>query len=166
MQEPVVQISARHSSVAAKKITADEFSGLQPLVFLAKGAKIMLTMNLWPTVGLCNGATGTVVDFIYQNNQQPPDLPIAVVVKFDIYRGPSISNTLPSCVPICPVTVSAHLTDGIHERQQIPLTLAWAITMHKSQGLTLPKAWIDIGKSEKTPGVSYVALSRVVIMCY
>ena len=59
-----------------------------------------------------------------------------------------------------PVTVSAHLTDGIHERQQIPLTLAWAITIHKSQGLTLPKAWIDIGKSEKTPGVSYVALSR------
>ena len=166
MQEPVVQISARHSSVAAKKITADEFSGLQPLVFLAKGAKIMLTMNLWPAVGLCNGATGTVVDFIYQNNQQPPDLPIAVVVKFDIYRGPSISNTLPSCVPICPVTVSAHLTDGIHERRQIPLALAWAITMHKSQGLTLPKAWIDIGKSEKTPGVSYVALSRVVIMCY
>jgi len=45
LQEPVVQISARHSSVAAKKITADEFSGLQPLVFLAKGAKIMLTMN-------------------------------------------------------------------------------------------------------------------------
>ena len=160
LQEPVVQISARHSSVAAKKITADEFSGLQPLMVVAKGVKIMLTMNLWPAVGLCNGATGTVVDFIYQNNQQPPDLPIAVVVKFDIYRGPSISNTLPSCVPICPVTVSAHLTDGIHERRQIPLTLAWAITMHKSQGLTLPKAWIDIGKSEKTPGVSYVALSR------
>jgi len=45
-------------------------------------------------------------------------------------------------------------------RLQIPLTLAWAITIHKSQGLTLPKVWIDIGKSEKTPGVSYVALSR------
>lgn len=120
----------------------------------------MLTMNLWPAVGLRNGATGTVVDFIYQNNQKSPDLPIVVVVKFDIYRGPSISNTLPSCVPMCLVTVSTHLTDGIHERQQIPLTLAWAITIHKSQGLTLPKGWIDIGKSEKTPGVSYVALSR------
>ena len=59
-----------------------------------------------------------------------------------------------------PVTVSARLTNGIHERQQIPLTLAWAITIHNSQGLTLLKAWIDIGKSEKTPGVSYVALSR------
>ena len=123
LKQPVAQISARHSSASAKKISPDHFSGLQPLVFLAKGAKIMLTMNLWPAVGLCNGATGTVLDFIYQNNQQPPDLPIAVIVKFDVYRGPSISQTLPSCVPICPVTASTQLSDGFHERQQLPLTL-------------------------------------------
>ena len=60
LQETVAQISARHLSVGAKKISADDFSGLQPLVFLAKGAKIMLTINLWPAVGLCNGAIGTV----------------------------------------------------------------------------------------------------------
>lgn len=51
------------------KISPEDFSGLQPSLFFAKGAKIMLTMNLWPSVGLCNGATGTVVHFIYQNNQ-------------------------------------------------------------------------------------------------
>lgn len=43
----------------------------------------------------------------------------------------------------------------------MPLKLAWALTIHNSQGLTLPKAWIDIGKSERTAGVSYVAISRV-----
>ena len=53
--------------------------------FFAKGAKVMLTMNLWPAVGLCNGETWTVIHFIYQNNHQPPDLPIAVIVKFDNY---------------------------------------------------------------------------------
>ena len=37
----------------------------------------------------------------------------------------------------------------------------FSLTIHKSQGLTLPKAWIDIGKSERTAGVSYVAISRV-----
>ena len=46
-------------------------SGLEPVVFLAKGARVMLTMNLWSIVCLCNGATGTVVDIIYQNNLQP-----------------------------------------------------------------------------------------------
>jgi ATP-dependent exoDNAse (exonuclease V) alpha subunit len=64
-------------------------------------------------------------------------------------------------VPICPVTASAQLSDGFHERQQLPLRLAWAITIHKSQGLTLSKAWINIGKTERTPGTTYVALSRV-----
>ncbi len=125
----------------------------------------MLTMNLGPAVGLCNGATGTVVHFIYQNNQQPPDLPIAVIVRFDNYRGPSISETLPSCVPICPITASAQLSDGFHERQQLPLKLARAITIHKSQGLTLPKPWTNVRKSERTPGTTYVALSRVKTLC-
>lgn len=43
---------------------------------------------------------------------------------------------------------------------QIPLRLAWASTIHKSQGLTLKEAWIDI-RSAREPGQAYVALSRV-----
>ena len=89
----------------------------------------------WPNVGLCNGATGNVLDIIYCVNHQPPDLPIAVIVKFDDYRGPSITDTLPSCVPICPVT--ANLADGVHERQQLPLTLAYALTNTQEQGTYL-----------------------------
>lgn len=68
LQQPVAHINAHHSSAAAKKMSSDDMSGLQPVVFLAKNARVMLTMNLWPSVGLCNGATGTVVDFIYENN--------------------------------------------------------------------------------------------------
>ena len=40
--------------------------------------------------------------------------------------GPSISDTLPCCVPICPITVSAQLPDGHHEKQQVFLRLAYA----------------------------------------
>ena len=94
-------------------------------------------------------------------NQQPPDLPIAVIVKFDEYTGPSINNKVPQCVPICPITAVSDTIRSVNERQQLPLKLAWAITIHKSQGLTLSSAWIDIGKTEKTPGISYVAISRV-----
>ncbi|CAB4014055.1 Hypothetical predicted protein [Paramuricea clavata] len=136
-------------------------SGLEPVVFLAKGGRVMLTMNLWSSVGLCNGATGIVVDIIYQNNHQPPDLPIAVIVEFENYRGPVFNENQPLCIPIYPITVTSQTEIGSHERQQLPLRLAWALTIHKSQGLTLPKAWIDIGKSERTAGFSYVAISRV-----
>ena len=161
LQQPVACINARHSSAVAKKMNPDDMSGLEQIVFLAKGAKVMLTMNLWPRIGLCNGATGTVVDFIYEINHQPPDLPIAVIVQFDDYRGPSLSQTEPLQVPICPITVLSQSSNTRHERQQLPLRLAWALTIHKSQGLTLPKSWIDIGKSERTAGITYVAISRV-----
>lgn len=58
LEKPVAHINARHSSDVAKKIPPDDTSGLEPVTFLAKGARVMLTMNLWPNVGLCNGATG------------------------------------------------------------------------------------------------------------
>ncbi|CAB3977795.1 ATP-dependent DNA helicase PIF1 [Paramuricea clavata] len=161
LEHPIAHVNARHSSALAKKISSDDMSGLEPVVFLAKCARVMLTMNLWSSVGLCNGATGTVVDIIYQNNHQPPDLPIAVIVEFENYRGPVFNESRPLCIPIYPITVTSQTEIGFHERQQLPLRLAWALTIHKSQGLTLPKAWIDIGKSERTAGVSYVAISRV-----
>ena len=161
LKQPIAKIDAKHSSSEAAKISPQDMYGLEPSLLISKGALVMLTMNLWPSVGLCNGSAGTVVDIIYKTSHQPPDLPIAVIIKFDDYIGPSISNKIPSLVPIAPVTISVYSGNSVHERQQLPLKLAWALTIHKSQGLTLPQAWVDIGKSEQTLGITYVALSRV-----
>ena len=45
-------------------------------------------------------------------------------------------------------------------RTQIPLKMAWALTIHKSQGMELPKATVDIGTMERQ-GLTFTALSRV-----
>lgn len=123
-------------------------SGLASTSFPARNALVMLTLNLSPEVGLCNGATWRVIDIIYAENDLPPSLPIAVIVEFDIYKGPSFKNDLPNVVPIFPITITADTLFGFHERQQMPLKLSWAIAIHKSQGLTLPNAWINLGFPE------------------
>ena len=112
-------------------------------------------------IGLCNGAAGTVHDILYQENQQPPNLQIAVLVNFDHYSGPSFLQQHSNCVSIPPITCEWDSDSQRLSRQQLPLQVRYAITIHKSQGQTLPKAVIDIGKAELAAGCTFVAISRL-----
>ncbi|MEX0689839.1 MAG: helicase, partial [Candidatus Paceibacterota bacterium] len=111
-------------------------------LILKKGAKVMFIKNNFAK-GYVNGTLGKVVDF------DDAGYPI---VK--IFEGKEIE--------VLPASWSIDDYDGKVEAKvtQIPLKLAWAITIHKSQGMTLDAAEIDLRKSFEE-GMGYVALSRV-----
>ena len=122
----------------------------------------MSTRKLWTDASICDGAIGILKHIIYKHGDLPPALLIAVIVQFDEnYIGPSVCKEFRRCVPITAVINTSDTLGFAYEREQLPIKLAWSITIHKPKGLTLSKAWIDIGPSEKVSGLEYVALSRV-----
>lgn len=127
---------------SASKVEQLARSVLAPAVLeLKKGAEVMFVANN-PSGGFYNGTRGHVIGF----DEGDPVVQLAsnrrkVVVKPHSWKFEEDGRVRAEIV-------------------QLPLRLAWAITIHKSQGMSLDAAEIDLGKSF-TPGMGYVALSRV-----
>ena len=155
--QPIATIKAVHTGPNAGKASSDDAGGLESIVCLAHGARVMLTANLWVDMGLVNGSLGTVVAICYGNSGAPPHLPVAVTVRFDSCQGPTLSD---GTVPIAPIRRTWFASGASCSRLQLPLKLAWAVTIHKAQGLTLDKVVIDVGRKFST-GLTFVACSRV-----
>jgi ATP-dependent DNA helicase PIF1 len=121
----------------------EENSKIVSKLRLKKGAVVMCLANLDTDSGICNGSQGIIVDFVGGTTVVP-------VVKF--LNG----ITMP-----IPAKVYQH---GDYPRlgiEQVPLRLAWAFTIHKSQGVTLDLAQMDLGSNVFEYGQSYVGLSRI-----
>jgi ATP-dependent DNA helicase PIF1 len=120
--------------------------GINELI-LKKGARVMLIKNLDIELGLVNGALGTITDFV-KDISTNHDIPI---VKFDN------SNTKH---PISFVSWELEIDGCKGMAHQIPLMLAYSITIHKSQSLTLDSAILDLEDCFCDHQI-YVALSRL-----
>lgn len=108
---------------------------------LKKGALVMFVKNNYED-GYVNGTLGKVVGFEANGN------PLV-----EIRNGEIIEAKAQSWVIEDEGKVKAEVI-------QVPLRLAWAITIHKSQGMSLDATVVDLSKSF-VPGMGYVALSRV-----
>ena len=114
---------------------------------LKKGARVMCIKNNFEK-GYVNGTLGVVVSCAHGSDPiirtaSSPDYPEGRLITVE--------------------KASWHIAEDDHvlaELNQYPLRLAWAITVHKSQGMSLDSVTVDLAKAFE-PGMGYVALSRV-----
>lgn len=107
---------------------------------LKEGAKVMFIKNNFDE-GYVNGTLGTVEDCSYEH------------IRVKTLTGKNINVERQTWI----IEEDGHIKAEIN---QYPLRLAWAITVHKSQGMSLDSALVDLSHSFER-GMGYVALSRV-----
>ncbi|KPM42133.1 ATP-dependent DNA helicase PIF1 [Neonectria ditissima] len=155
------------------------------LLKLKKGAQVILTRNIDGT--LVNGSQGRVIGFAHSHSfhhtqwddedgephsdREPPvidessDQGLYPVVRFTFKEGHSrvqlckpMEWTVERWVP-APLLDDGWTVEKLATRTQVPLLLAWALSIHKSQGQTLSHVKVDLARVFET-GHAYVALSR------
>ena len=145
-----------------------ETGNMKKVLTVKINARVMITTNINVSDGLTNGAMGTVTNVV---TDETTGKMITILVSFDSKHvgqeamHTSVYNTTnQNAVPI----YQTQATFPIHKiapcqatGSQFPLTLAWAVTIHKCQGLTLPEIVIDMipAKGRFKPGEAYVAFS-------
>jgi len=138
---PVKRFESIHLGNKKMAQALERGSLIQPNLQLKVGARVMFIKNDFEK-NIANGTLGQVVDFSSRNE------PVVLLADKRELVVASATWTIEE--------------DGKVKAQvsQMPLRLAWAITVHKSQGMTLEAAEIDLSKAFG-PGMGYVALSRI-----
>jgi len=155
-----------------------ERAGLANEVIIAIGMEILITFNISTDVDVANGAHGQIVDIVLDSREE-----------FNISMSHEIELKYPpTYILVCMLCTRAHTLDGLDNgvlpitslkknfniviangtkisvnRQQLPITPAYALTDYRSQAQTIDHCIVDLGtppSGQLTPFNAYVALSR------
>ncbi|HDZ62276.1 MAG TPA: AAA family ATPase [Nitrospirae bacterium] len=126
-----------------------------PELCLKKGAQVMLLNN--DSLGRwINGSVGKIVDF--ESVMDSPD-----IIRIELHDG-GVVDVVPFKWEMFEFRYDRDdkriISESTGSFAQYPIKLAWAVTIHKSQGMTFDDVIVDIGRGTFSHGQLYVALSR------
>ena len=132
--------------------------GLPNILCVSRNSRVMLLRNIMTSQGLVNGATGVVEQIVYESDEVTE-----ILVKFDNSTVGRVLQRTESnnAVPITRYSQSYRYRGRSVVRIQFPVTLSWACTIHKVQGLSLDEGVLSLGEDLFARGQGYVALSRI-----
>ena len=179
-EDSIEDLKVDISQVNLESLAASKTGNLPHVLLLKVGARVFLSSNIDVTDGLTNGVFGTVSGVITTTHHRESGDSIeevrVVLVRFDSDKVGREAKTKSlykkidcSAVPISKTETkfSTKTSDSSKTvsvtRRQFPLILAWAVTIHKVQGMTMDNIVVDMSR-DKGPfseGQAYVAFSRV-----
>lgn len=121
-------------------------------ITLAVGAQVMLLINNYNALNLVNGSRGVVTSFDTVNKLPIVQFVCGIVKTIEYHDWPIEVHNDPR--------YRKGITKAIGRIRAMPLRLAWAITCHKAQGVSIDSAYIDLA-GVFAEGQAYVAVSRV-----
>jgi hypothetical protein len=120
------------------------YTNLPSELIVREGARVMFLTNRLFKEELCNGSIGVITKLIDENY---------IEVVFPINSG--INQVI-----IEKITAYFNMNDAPAQQTQFPLQNAFALTVHKTQGLTLPHTTVSLDEQMFANGQTYVAMSR------
>jgi len=167
LKQPVILIKASHNKAMAETANTKEGGSVHKEMPVSINCRVMLRENQWVERRLFNGSMGTLRDIVWDAGADPDKDPHALLMDFDDHdnENPCATRDPENGGHLIPVfRVKRNWVRGAAPctREQFPLTVAYAITIHKSQGISVDKAILNPGKKRDfQPGLTDIAVTRV-----
>ena len=176
--QPCAKIRTQYDTKSSRNHAVSEVNFPERNAFCV-GASVMLLSNFVVEHGLFNGSVGEVREIVYDTPEGPRTkgaLPSYVVVDFPGCTVPADKAWDPNHPTHIPIPVVERMCEKkCCKARSVPLRVCKAITIHKSQGMTVgeKELWKLLvvvmpeinSKPDKTPGLLQVALSRCGQLC-